>query len=160
MWDLITYVSAEIGVNVERSIVSALLKMRTSLFLNTEDSPEAWIKSVNEIVKELKKVIKKGDQTVPSGSVSKVVEKGDQGIPSGSVSFEEFSILKEELKEAKKEMKEAKEELKEAKEAAKISKEKVKIKKEKINHLEEEILNLKGEIKILKGEDADVQSLS
>lgn len=122
LWDLVTFVSAEIGVKVEKTIASALVNLRRNVFLNSNNCPQTWTKSVNEIVTKLKTILNKED------SVS-VIDLSNPGAK------EEIAGLKDDLKMAKEEVKEAKEELKEVKEALKTVKAKYKAAKEELKEL-------------------------
>lgn len=162
LWDVITYISAEIGVAVEKTLVKEILNLRKNLFLNTENAPSTWVSSVATVVAEIKKIarVHVHPGNVASGSSAHGMSARsdpDEVTRLNEVlnqSRDELLATKEELKAAKEEVKSVKEELKEevktAKEEVKAAKDELKAAKDELKEVKDELKEVKEELKAEK----------
>lgn len=56
MWEVVTFICAEVGVAVEKSVVKELLNLRKNLFLNTDNAPAAWVSSISKAASKIEKI--------------------------------------------------------------------------------------------------------
>lgn len=146
--EIAAYLSAEIGVAVERSLVTKILDLRNNLFLNIKNAPYTWKSSMCHAVEEITKIAMR-HAALPGPSTHATSDEVAILKKELNMSRNELLATKEELKAAKQEIKSVKDELEGG---VKRAKNKVKVAKNELKEVKEELKEVKAELKEVKAE--------
>lgn len=153
--EIAAYLSAEIGVAVERSLVTKILDLRNNLFLNIKNAPYTWKSSMCHAVEEITKIAMR-HAALPGPSTHATSDEVAILKKELNMSRNELLATKEELLATKEELKAAKQEIKSVKDelegGVKRAKNKVKVAKNELKEVKEELKEVKAELKEVKAE--------